>query len=69
MTDLDTIEKRAKAATEGLRVSRGGVTLWTRADGEFVDHSREDVLALIKRIRELEAEVQEYQAALDSLGD
>jgi hypothetical protein len=86
--NLDAIEARANAATEGpwtLEVSgwsgkrvdtlsspsstvimgqdeRGGASWSDDDDAEFIAHAREDVPALVKHVRELEAVVERVRA-------
>lgn len=87
--DLDAIEARATAATEGLwkrsaeqddtpvvyrdhpAVSGAAQVVFmadwgTEADAEFAAHARQDVPALVARVRELEGENEKLRRQLDT---
>lgn len=80
--DLDAIEARVNAATDGSREADGAGSIWQEldndddrclyhhmvygtdndhfADAEFIAHAREDVPALVARVRELEAAMRSF---------
>jgi hypothetical protein len=78
MVDLEAIKKRAAAATQGPHrwvygYNNGGwptgfVTILGTdvelpvGDAELVAHAREDVLALVARVEELEKELARWQS-------
>lgn len=77
--DLEAIEQRTNAATQGPwhyngrilwgRDEHGRVKAETPADREFTQHARTDVPDLVARARELEEENQKLRALVDDLAD
>lgn len=74
--DLDAIENRANAATEGPwhyngrilwgRDEHGRIKAETPADREFTQHARTDVPELVARVQELEGENQKLRDDLEA---